>query len=82
MPKATITRIFIGSVIAVVAGAVLALSVVWMAYASDAFVMTGPDVTGIRGTSFAWAMVGLAAVAGLVIIGGLIGAWWRGSGHW
>ena len=37
------------------------------------FVMSGPDVTGIDTTPFAWAMVGIFFLAMFAIIGGLIG---------
>lgn len=73
MSKASVTRLFVGSVLAVVAGLILGGLAVWYAFANDAFVMNGPDVTGIRGTTFAWVMVGLIVVAGLVIIAGCIG---------
>jgi MFS family permease len=73
MSKATITRLFIGSVIAVVAGAVVMLAAIWIAYATDSFVMTGPDVTGIHSTGLAWTMVGLGVVSILALLGGAIG---------
>jgi hypothetical protein len=68
-----VTTVFLGSLVAVIAGAVLAFAAVWFAYASGAFVMSGPDVTGIETTPFAWAMVGIFVLAMLAIIGGLIG---------
>ena len=46
---------------------------VWFAYANGAFVMSGPDVTGIEPTPFAWAMVGLFFLALVAVVGGLIG---------
>jgi hypothetical protein len=73
MSKATITRFFIGSVIAVVAGAVLTFAAIWIAYATDSFVLNGPDVTGIHSTGLAWTMVGLAIVAVVAMLGGAIG---------
>lgn len=73
MSKSTITRIFAGSVIAVVAGVILLIAAMWLAYANDAFVMEGPDVVGIRGTAFAWTMVGLSVLAGLTMIAGFVG---------
>lgn len=73
MSKAIVTRIFLGSVIAVIAGAVLAFAAVWVAYASGAFVMNGPDVIGLQSTPFAWAIVGLGVVAGLAMMAGFIG---------
>jgi hypothetical protein len=71
--KPTVVKLFAGSVIAVVAGTLLAFGAVWGAYASGVFVMSGPDVVGIESTPFAWTMVGLAVLAALAIIGGLIG---------
>lgn len=72
MTKASVSRLFIGSVLAAIAGLILAVAAVWFAFANDAFVMNGPDVTGIRGTTFAWVMVGLIVAAGLVFIGACI----------
>lgn len=73
MAKATVSRLFIGSVIAVVAGGILAFVAVAIAYANGVFVMEGPDVVGVRGTTLAWSMVGLGIVAGLAMVGGFIG---------
>jgi hypothetical protein len=73
MSKATISRLFIGSVIAVVTGAVVLFAAIWIAYVTDSFVMTGPDVTGIHSNGLAWAMVGLAIISILAILGGCIG---------
>ncbi len=73
MSKSTVTSIFVGSVIAVIAGAFLAFAAVWFAYANGAFVMSGPDVVGVQSTPAAWTMVGLAMVAALAVIAGLIG---------
>ena len=73
MSKLTVTRVFLGSVVAVIAGIVLAFAAVWIAYANGAFVMSGPDVVGIESTPFAWAMVGLAILACLAMMAGFIG---------
>lgn len=73
MSKATVVRIFVGSVVAVVAGLLLAFAAVWIAYANGVFVMDGPDVVGVQASPFAWSMVGLAFVAALAMIGGFIG---------
>lgn len=73
MSKATIVRTFIGSVVAVVAGLLLAFVAVWIAYANGVFVMNGPDVVGVQATPFAWSMVGVAVVACLAMVGGFIG---------
>ena len=72
MSKATVTRVFLGSVIAVVAGAILAFAAVWIAYANGAFVMSGPDVIGVQSTPLAWTIVGLGVVAALAMIAGFV----------
>ena len=61
MSKATVARLFIGSVIAVTAGAILASMAVWLALANDVFVMAGPDFVGVRG-ALTWSLLGLGIV--------------------
>ncbi len=73
MSKPTITALFLGSVVAVIAGAILAFAAVWIAYANGAFIMDGPDVIGVQSTPGAWTILGLAIVAALAVIAGLIG---------
>ncbi len=73
MTKSTITRLFVGSIIAVAAGLVLGLAAVIVAFGSNSLVMSGPDVVGIEPTAFAWSMVALAVVGVLAIVGGAIG---------
>lgn len=73
MRKETITRLFIGSVVAFAAGIVLALAAVWAAFASGAFVMDGHDVVGIEATPTAWSALGIGLIALLAVIGGSIG---------
>ncbi len=73
MSKATVTRVFLGSVAAVIAGAILAFAAVWIAYANGAFVMSGPDVIGVQSTPLAWTIVGLGVVAALAMIAGFVG---------
>jgi hypothetical protein len=57
MTKTTVTRLFVGGAVAIIAGLFLVLSAVLVAYAGNAFVMTGHDVSGLRSGPFAWAMV-------------------------
>jgi hypothetical protein len=71
--KATISKVFIGSAVAVVAGAILAIVAVAIAFANGVFIMDGPDVVGVRGTPMAWTTMALAIVAGFVVIGGFVG---------
>lgn len=73
MSKPTVVKLFISSVIAVAAGAVLAVAAAWYAYANGAFVMSGPDAVGIVPSALSWTMIGLFALGALAIIGGLIG---------
>jgi hypothetical protein len=70
MSKSAVTRLFVGGVIAVIAGLVLGFIAVWAAFANGAFVMDGPDVTGISTGAFPWAMVALVTVAIVAVIGG------------
>jgi MFS family permease len=72
MTKATVTKLFIGAGIAMIAGAVLAVTSVWIAIANDVFVMNGSDVVGLRGSAVGWASLGLGIVGILAIVGGLI----------
>jgi ammonia channel protein AmtB len=73
MSKATITRLFLGSVIAFAAGIALAVVALLAAVGSDAFVMDGPDVVGIHATPGAWTALVVGLVAMLAVIGGSIG---------
>jgi len=72
MSKSTITRLFIGSGIAIVAGAILGFAAVATALGSGTFVMNGPDIVGLRGSALAWSLLGIGIVGGLAITGGLI----------
>jgi MFS family permease len=72
MSKSTVTRLFIGSLVAVAAGGVLAIVAVSLAMANDLFVMAGADIVGVRWSPLAWSLVGLGIVSGLAIAGGMI----------
>ena len=73
MSKSTVTRLFIGSVIAAIAGGILAIAAVGIAIANDVFVMSGTDIVGIEGSTLAWSLLGLGFVGGLAIAGAMIG---------
>ena len=62
MSKATVTRLFIGGMLAVLAGAILAVASVWVAIANDVFIMDGPDIVGLGGGSLGVALVAVALV--------------------
>ena len=72
MSKATVTKLFIGDGLAMIAGAVLAVTAIWTAIANDVFVMNGSDIVGLRGSALGWASLGLGIVGVLAIVGGLI----------
>jgi MFS family permease len=72
MSKATVTRLFIGAGLAMIAGAVLAFVAAGIAIANDVFVMNGSDIVGLRGGALAWSSLGLGLVGVLAFIGGLI----------
>lgn len=72
MPKATVTKLFIGAGLAVIAGAILAVVSVSIANANDVFVMNGPDIVGLRGSALTWIMLPLGVLGGLAILGGLV----------
>ena len=73
MTKATVTRLFVGSIIAVTAGAIMAIIAVSLAIANGVFVMNGPDIVAVQQSALAWILLGLGIVGGVAIVGGLIG---------
>jgi hypothetical protein len=73
MSKPTITRLFIGSIVAVVAAIVLGIFTCIWAFANDVFQIEGNDVIGINGGSAAWTTLGIIVIAGLAVVGGAIG---------
>jgi H+/Cl- antiporter ClcA len=81
MSKTTVTRLFVGSLLAIVGGLVLAFIAAWVGYAPSAFVMNGPDVIGVQPTSLGWTAVGVGIIAILAILGGVIGQFvaWIGA---
>jgi hypothetical protein len=81
MSKTTVTRLFIGSLIAVAAGAILSVAAIWLAIANDVFAMSGSDIVGIHGSTLAWSLLGLALIGGVAVAGGAIGGFlsWIGA---
>jgi len=81
MTKSTITRLFVGSLIAIVGGVVMLLGGLLVAVANGALVMDGPDVTGFQPSAVGWTSVGFLFVGVLVTIGGAIGQFvaWIGA---
>ena len=73
MSKATVTRLFIGSFVAAVAGAILVIIAVGLALANDVFIMNGPDVVGVQGSPLALSLLALGVAGGVAIVGGAVG---------
>ena len=81
MYKATVTRLFLGSLIAFGAGAVVAVFAIALAMANDVFVMDGNNIVAIQGGALGWGLVGLAILGGLAAAGGVIAGFvaWIGA---
>ena len=72
MSKSTITRTFIGSLVALAGGLLLLLTAGGIAYANGNFIMDGPDVVGVQSVPGGWALILLAVVGLLAMIGAAI----------
>jgi len=70
MTKSNVTKLFFGSLIAIVAGVFVVALGFMIAFATGTFVMEGPDVTGFQLSSSAPAAFGVALVGMLGIVGG------------
>jgi hypothetical protein len=81
MSKTTVTKLFIAGLIAVASGAVVMVVGVGAAFASNVFVLNGPNVVGVNASPLAFALLGLAVIGGLTIIGGAIAGFvsWIGA---
>jgi hypothetical protein len=81
MSKSTVTRIFVGSAIALIAGAVVMIAVVWIAIANDVFIQQGPNDFAVQGSALAWSLLGPGILAGLAMTAGAVGGFvaWIGA---
>ena len=68
MGRSLLVKLFFGSLIAFVAGAVVLGVAGAVAIGTDVFVMNGPDVVGINPGPLTWTVIGLMALASLIII--------------
>jgi hypothetical protein len=68
MKKSMIVTLFWGSIIGLVAGLVLMATTVALAISNDIFVMSGPDVTGIKSGALSWTLLGLIGLAVLLLL--------------
>ena len=78
MSKRQITRLFVGSLLAVVAGLALMALGGGLALGIDVLVTDGPDVVGVDAGAAGWLLIALAIVGVLVLLAagvGLLVAW-------
>jgi hypothetical protein len=68
MTKSLVVKLFWGSLIALAAGLVLMGISAVLAISNDIFVMSGPDVTGIKSGALAWTLLGLMGLAILILL--------------
>jgi hypothetical protein len=74
MSKAAVTRLFVGGVVAIVAGLVLCLAALWVAFAGGLIVIGGSDVVAFHGGSALWSVLGLVIVGSVAMLGGAVAA--------
>jgi hypothetical protein len=81
MSKQTVIKLFVGSLIAIVAGIVFAAVGFALAFASGAVIVSGPDVTGVDTTQLTISSIVAGTVGVLGIFGGAIGQFvaWIGA---
>jgi hypothetical protein len=68
MTKSLIVKLFWGSLIGLAAGLVLVGVTGVLTISNDIFVMSGPDVTGIRSGVLSWTLLGLLVLAMLILL--------------
>ncbi len=68
MGRSLLVKLFFGSLIGFVAGAVVLVVAGAVAIGTDVFVMNGPDVVGINSGPLTWTVIGLMALASLIMI--------------
>ena len=74
MSKKNVTRLFVGAIVAVVAGFILGIAALSAALASDAIDLGGSDYIDVNGGSGAWTALGLVIVGSLAALCGTIAA--------
>ena len=72
MFKSTVTRLFLGALIAAAAGVVVIIAAVSVAFANGVFVMEGTRVVDIQETGLAIGLLGFTIIGALAVIGGAI----------
>ena len=81
MRKSTVTRIFIGGILAVATGAAIGVGAFGIAIANNVFVMSGSNIVALRESALAVALLGVGAVSCIAIAGGLVAGFvaWIGA---
>jgi hypothetical protein len=74
MSKKTVTRLFVGALVAFGAGLVLGFAALWAALASNAIDVGGSNHIDVNGGSGAWTALILVIVGSLAILGGTVAA--------
>jgi hypothetical protein len=74
MSKKSVTRLFVGALVAGGVGLVLGIAALWAALANDAIDVGGTEVIDVNGGSGAWTALGLVILGSLVVLGGTIAA--------
>ena len=72
MFKSTVIRLYIGSLIALAAGATVLILAIALAIANNVFVMDGNDIAAIQGGALSTALLGVAFLGALTAAGGVI----------
>jgi hypothetical protein len=68
MTKSLVVRLFWGSLIGLVAGLVMMGIAFALAISNDIFIMSGPDVTGIKSGVLSWTLLGLMGLAVFLLL--------------
>src|SRR5579872_3509724 len=81
MSKIVVTRLFVGSLLAIAGGFILMCVAGWLGYANGAYAMKGSDVVGIQSTGFAMTIVVVAGLGILAMAAGALGQFvaWIGA---
>jgi hypothetical protein len=72
MYKSTVTRLFLGGLIAAASGVVVIIVAVSLAMANGVFVMEGTRVVDIEETGLAFGLLGFTILGALAIVGGAL----------
>jgi hypothetical protein len=68
MTRSTILKLFWGSLIGLLAGLVLMGITFALAISNNIFIMSGPDVSGIKSGALSWTLLGLMGLALLLLL--------------